>query len=195
MEPTRGLASGAAAAMIGRDTELLAVQRFVDGSGGAACLVVCGEPGIGKTTLWEAGLELAVAQGDTVLSARASEAEAGLSFAVLADLIHAVHADVLAGLPGPQRHALDVALRRADPVEGTAPEPFAISAGFSPCCVRWQTADLYSSPSTMCAGWIRRPPTRSSSRRDGSPAATRASCSRGEVGDHPRWRTRSDPRD
>jgi DNA-binding CsgD family transcriptional regulator len=89
-------------------------------------LVVCGEPGIGKSTVWEAGVDLARARGFAVWSARPGEAETGLSFAGLADLVEA--AGVLAGLPPPQRHALEVAVRRAEP-DGPPPEPLAVAAG------------------------------------------------------------------
>jgi predicted ATPase len=121
-EPTR-------APLVSREDELGLLQKFFAKDGQAACLVLSGEPGIGKTTLWEAGLEMAAAHGYLVLSARTSEAETGLSFAALADLVDAASPDVLAGLPGPQLHALEVALRRTGPM-GAAPEPFAISAGF-----------------------------------------------------------------
>ena len=101
---------------------------FGDG-GVAACLVLSGEPGIGKTTLWEAGLDLARSQHYQVISTRTSEAETGLSFAALADLVDGIGSDVLRDVPGPQLHALDVALRRVAPA-GMAPEPPAVAAGF-----------------------------------------------------------------
>jgi hypothetical protein len=62
------------------------------------------------------------------LCARASEAETQLSFAGLADLLEEAGAGVLAGLPAPQRQALEVAVRRAEPA-GPPPEPLAIAAG------------------------------------------------------------------
>jgi DNA-binding CsgD family transcriptional regulator len=91
-------------------------------------LVVCGEPGIGKSTVWDAGVGLARSRGFAVWSTRASEAEAQLSYAGLADLVEGAGAGVLAGLPVPQRRALEVAVRRAEP-DGAAPEPLAVSAG------------------------------------------------------------------
>src|SRR6516165_7240033 len=51
-----------------------------------------------------------------------------MSFAGLADLVEGAGPAVLAGLPVPQRHALEVAVRRAEP-EGAPPEPLAIAAG------------------------------------------------------------------
>jgi hypothetical protein len=91
-------------------------------------LVVCGEPGIGKSTVWEAGVGLARSRGFAVWPARASEAEAQLSYAGLADLVEGAGPGVLAGLPVPQRRALEVAVRRAEP-DGAAPEPLAVAAG------------------------------------------------------------------
>lgn len=116
--------------IVSRESDLLVLRRFLGGSAAATCLVLSGEVGIGKTTLWETGIELAAAeQGHLVLSARASEAEVSLSFAGLADLLEGVDPDVLSRLPAPQLHALEVALRRRDPV-GAPLDPYAISAGF-----------------------------------------------------------------
>ena len=91
-------------------------------------LVVCGEPGIGKSTVWEAVTGLARSRGFAAWCARPGEAEAQLSFAGLADLLEAAGPGVLAGLPGPQRHALEVAVRRTEPI-GPPPDPLAIAAG------------------------------------------------------------------
>jgi len=112
----------------GRGAELGKVEGFLGPGPAGRVLVVCGEPGIGKSTLWEAGADLARSRGFAAWCARASEAEAQLSFAGLADLVEAAGAGVLAGLPVPQRRALEVAVRRAEP-EGAPPEPLAIAAG------------------------------------------------------------------
>jgi len=115
---------------IGRDEDLLAVDAFlVDGNDEPRCLTLAGDPGIGKTTVWEAGCERARHLGFRVLSTRASQAENGLSFAGLADLVDGVDAVDLTALPGPQLHALRVAIHAADPGD-TVPEPFASAAGF-----------------------------------------------------------------
>jgi DNA-binding NarL/FixJ family response regulator len=104
------------------------VERFLAPGSAGRALVLCGEPGIGKSTVWGAGVDLARTRGFAALCARASEAEAQLSFAGLADLLDATDPVVLTGLPAPQRHALEVAVRRAEPA-GPPPEPLAISAG------------------------------------------------------------------
>jgi DNA-binding CsgD family transcriptional regulator len=113
---------------VGRAPELAEVERFLAPIPVGRALVLCGEPGIGKSTVWEAAVELARSRGFAVLCARASEVEAQLSFAGLADLLEAAGPGVLAELPAPQRHALEVAVRRAEPA-GPPPEPFAVSAG------------------------------------------------------------------
>jgi DNA-binding CsgD family transcriptional regulator len=115
--------------VIARAGELSAIERFVTRSADrAAVLVLEGEAGIGKTTLWEAAIDAARGRGLRVLSARASGAEAQLSFAALTDLLEGVAEGSFATLPAPQRPALDVALLRAVPA-AAPPEPRAIALG------------------------------------------------------------------
>jgi DNA-binding CsgD family transcriptional regulator len=115
--------------ILGRDNELQTVERFVGDAGLGRCLVIAGDPGIGKTTLWEEAVQRGRSHGHSVVLARASQAEAALLFAAVADLLDGVSPDVLSQVPGPQRLALEVALRKAEPTHG-APEPFAIAAAF-----------------------------------------------------------------
>ncbi len=112
---------------MGRESELAVVRELLEADAPRA-LVLTGGPGIGKTTLWEAGLDAARERGLRVLSARASGAEAQLSFAALIDLCDGIDPEALDGLPAPQRSALDVALLRAEPA-GAPPEPHAIALG------------------------------------------------------------------
>jgi DNA-binding CsgD family transcriptional regulator len=116
--------------MIGRDRELDAGERFLKSiADGSACLVLDGEAGIGKTTIWRELLGSAQTAGHRVLSCRPAATEVTLAFAGLADLIADTEAGVLADLPSPQRHALEVALLQAAP--GPVPlEPRAVFAGF-----------------------------------------------------------------
>jgi len=65
--------------------------------------VLTGEPGTGKTTLWEAGLALAQQRGLRVLAARGSGAETQLSSAAVIDLLDGVRHDELASLPPPEK--------------------------------------------------------------------------------------------
>ncbi len=101
--------------ILGRDAEIGAVERFLDrvaATGGA--LVVDGEAGIGKTTIWREALQRAEKRGFRVLVARPTETEAALSYAALADLVAAPYAELGNELPPPQRRALDMALLRAE---------------------------------------------------------------------------------
>lgn len=105
--------------VVGREAELAAAAEFLaDLERGPSALVFAGQPGIGKTALWQATIQRAVAASVVVLSARPAEAEAGLGFAALADLLDPVVEEVLAALPGPQRRALTVALLREEPGPG-----------------------------------------------------------------------------
>jgi DNA-binding CsgD family transcriptional regulator len=101
--------------VVGRERELEASAALLSGlGGGAAGLVIEGEPGIGKTTVWTEAVERA-RSSCLVLAARPAEAEAGLAFAALADLLEPVVDDVLAELSEPQRHAIAVVLLREEP--------------------------------------------------------------------------------
>jgi DNA-binding CsgD family transcriptional regulator len=101
--------------VVGRESELESVHDFLDAlPAGVIALLLVGEIGIGKTTLWRAGVAAAADRGHRVLSCRPVEAESGLPFAALGDLLEEVPADVLARLPEPQREALDIALLLAE---------------------------------------------------------------------------------
>jgi DNA-binding CsgD family transcriptional regulator len=106
--------------VIGRDAELARTAAFLDALlTGASGLVIEGEAGAGKTTLWLAGVEEARERGYRVLETRPVEAEARLPFAGLGDLVGSVVDEVLDELPEPQADALRVALLLAPP--GGAP--------------------------------------------------------------------------
>lgn len=97
--------------LVGRDEELGAIVGVLDDHeqfGGV--IVLPGEAGIGKTTLWLAGREAAAARGFRVMASRPAEAETRLSFSGLADLLAECIDDVLPELPPIQRRALEAAL-------------------------------------------------------------------------------------
>ena len=103
-------ADAAGGSLFGRERELALIHRFHErGARGPATLVLEGEPGIGKTTLWLAGVEAARQQGRVVLQARPAEAERDLSFSALGDLLEPA-AGRLEELSPPRRRALQVAL-------------------------------------------------------------------------------------
>ena len=113
--------------LVGRESELGAVETFLRSDRPCAIAIV-GEPGIGKTTLWQAAVEHARAQGSRVLIARPTESEARLAFAGLADLLAEVPDELFARLPEPQRVGLDAALLRA--ASARPPERRVVGAGF-----------------------------------------------------------------
>jgi DNA-binding CsgD family transcriptional regulator len=76
--------------------------------------VLEGEAGIGKSTLWLAGVEQARERGLSVLTSRPAEAEQGLAHAALGDLLERVADEVLPVLAAPRRRALEVALLREE---------------------------------------------------------------------------------
>jgi DNA-binding CsgD family transcriptional regulator len=97
--------------IIGRDEELDSVSVFLDRPAErAAAFVLEGEAGIGKSTLWRAGVEAARARGLRVLSSRPATADRRLTHAGLGDLFENILESLLPGLPAPRRHALEVAL-------------------------------------------------------------------------------------
>jgi DNA-binding NarL/FixJ family response regulator len=113
--------------LVGRESERGAVETFLRSTPPCA-LAIVGEPGIGKTTLWQAAVEHARAQGSRLLIARPTESEARLAFAGLADLLADVPDELFARLPEPQRVGLDVALLRAP--SARPPERRVVGAGF-----------------------------------------------------------------
>ena len=116
--------------LFGRETELARVSRMLDGiPSGPVALILGGEAGIGKSTLWLESLSQARARSYRVLSCRPNESEAKLSYAALGDLLEGVVEESLERLPSPQRSALEVALLRAD-ATGTPPDQRAISTAF-----------------------------------------------------------------
>jgi len=97
--------------IVGREEELASLRAFFEqAEGGPRALVLEGEPGIGKSTLWLAGVEGASRRDFRVLSSRPAEAERALAHAGLGDLFEGVLGDVLPTLAPPRRHALEVAL-------------------------------------------------------------------------------------
>jgi hypothetical protein len=88
------------ASVVGRDAELAALSAFLAGiPEGAAALVLEGDAGMGKTTLWEVGASEARERGVRILEARPAASETELSFAGLGDLLDPVLREVLDLLP------------------------------------------------------------------------------------------------
>jgi hypothetical protein len=114
--------------IVGRDGEQAVLDRVVEAAreGAGGCVILRGEPGIGKTALLD---ELVKQTDGTVLYACGHQWEADLPYAALGELLRPVLGD-LDRVPAPQA----VALRNALGIEA--------SAGLDPVAVEVATATL-----------------------------------------------------
>jgi ATP/maltotriose-dependent transcriptional regulator MalT len=116
--------------MASRPPEEEALSEFLDTASTApSALLLDGEAGIGKTTVWLAGLKRARDRGFRVLSARAVNAQSMLAYAPLADLLTGMDPDTWADLPDPQRIAVDRLLRREQGADAVTDQR-AVAAAF-----------------------------------------------------------------
>ncbi|MDT5301315.1 MAG: hypothetical protein QOG79_4557 [Mycobacterium sp.] len=93
---------------LGRTAERSAIADFLTAAeSGQAGLIIEGEAGIGKTTLWLDACEQARTRGFRVLSAQVGEAETVLAYAAVGDLLGDIESVTLDGLPNLQRLAVD----------------------------------------------------------------------------------------
>lgn len=113
---------------VGRAEELAAIADFLEAGAPACAVLVEGEPGIGKSTVWRAVVTDAAERGFRTLRARPAESEAQFAFSTLTDLLGDALGDALEDLPSPQRRALEVALLIEDR-GGAPPDRRALSAG------------------------------------------------------------------
>src|SRR5215211_993816 len=117
--------------LAGRRAELDAVGRLLGGAraGRAGALLVCGEPGIGKTALLRAAA--GSAEGMERLEARGLESEAELPFAGLLDLVRPL-VGLLDRLPALQSAVLAAAValgpRGPDPPDSGPGDRLAVCA-------------------------------------------------------------------
>ncbi len=119
--------------VVGRESELAILDRFLDSvPTGQSALLLFGEPGIGKTTVWRDGVSSALQRGYRTLTCSPVEAETRLSYAALGDLLEPGLDEALPALPAPQRAALEVALLRA-PSRGARANQRAISLAVLGC--------------------------------------------------------------
>ena len=104
-----------AATVIGRGQELDAIEAFLrEAELGPRALVLSGEAGIGKTALWEAGVDEARSRSASVLTCRGVELEASLSFAGLSELVMPVFEEIAPALLPPRRRARSSPLNAQD---------------------------------------------------------------------------------
>ena len=102
---------GARAPLVGRDREIAALEEFLR-AGLPGGLVLTGEPGAGKSALWEHAAGLATELGAVVLRATPGEGEERHSYGVLHDLFRDTDLD-RHDLRAPVRAALAAVLLRA----------------------------------------------------------------------------------
>jgi DNA-binding CsgD family transcriptional regulator len=113
--------------VIGREEELGKIAAFLDASAEPpSALLLEGDAGIGKTTLWRYGIAAAAEREYRVLSCSPAEAEATLAYAAVGDLLEHALPEAEAELAPPQRRALRVALL-LEAAEGVPPMPRAIA--------------------------------------------------------------------
>src|SRR5689334_14061629 len=109
--------------VVGREQELGSIRAFLDRPPeGPAAILLEGEAGIGKSTLWLAAVSAARDRRYRVLLSRPAEVERDLAHAGLGDLFEEVSDASLAALPAPRRRALEVALLREEASGGVADE-------------------------------------------------------------------------
>ena len=114
--------------VVGREDELAAVAGFLEEPhDGPAVLVLEGDAGIGKSTLWEAAADTARARGLLVLASRPAEAERSLAHVGLGDLLEHVADETLPRLSAPRRKALEVALLQDEPDEPVDDRALAVA--------------------------------------------------------------------
>lgn len=116
--------------VIGRERELAQLTEFaqIGGNQARVCLMA-GEAGIGKSSLWRAGLSAAGETRSLVLKSAPTEPESALAYAVLGDLLDPLPPEAMAALSEPLRSALEVALFRA-PASAGAADQLAVSTAF-----------------------------------------------------------------
>jgi DNA-binding CsgD family transcriptional regulator len=118
------------ARLVSRTSELGAIADFLDTVASEPTgLMFDGAPGVGKTTLWLAAIDEASRRGMFVMSSRAAAGESVMAYASLADLLSGVDADVLAGLPKPQRLGLERALLRREAAPEDPTDQRTVAAG------------------------------------------------------------------
>ncbi|MDT4923515.1 MAG: hypothetical protein QOG01_1228 [Pseudonocardiales bacterium] len=117
--------------VLARIDELAAIDAFLADLGRQQrrLLMLTGDVGIGRTTLWNEALDRAAGRGHLVLSARPTRPESALGYSGLADVLEPVAAEVLDALPRPQRRAVEFALLHAEPDPDEVVDPRSVAVG------------------------------------------------------------------
>jgi DNA-binding CsgD family transcriptional regulator len=115
--------------IVSRQAEEQVLLDFLDSALSVpSALVIVGDAGVGKTTLWLDALRRARERGFHLLTSRAAAAESVLAYTALADLLGDVEDSIWAQLPVPQRQGLDAALLRER--DGRDTDARAVAAAF-----------------------------------------------------------------
>ena len=115
-----------ATALVGKERELATIGRLLEElRGEPAAVLIEGEAGIGKTTLWQAALGLARERSWRVVAARPAEPEVRYSYGAARDLLGPLLDETTGALPAPQRRAVESAFLQAE----RRAYPHAVSAG------------------------------------------------------------------
>lgn len=145
-------------AIIGREQVLAELSRFLSAvPSRPSALLIEGEAGIGKTTIWLAGRAVAADRGYLVLVSRASPAETRLSYMGLRDLVEPIIDEWLQFLPEPQQRALEFATLRQEP-SGRSPEQRTVAVAFLTMLRLLAGSSRSWSPSTTSSGSIHHRP-------------------------------------
>ena len=104
------------AAIVGREDELTAIRQFLSRDDWPRTLLLEGEAGAGKTTLWQDAVD-SVQGMFHVFLARPLESEAKLAYSGVGDLLEGAH-ESFDELPAPQAEALRAALLLESPGPG-----------------------------------------------------------------------------
>ncbi|MGV0853227.1 AAA family ATPase [Mycolicibacterium phlei] len=122
--------------VVDRPSEFRAVADFLlSAEQRPSALVIEGEAGAGKTTVWLNGVAEARERGFRVLSARAAQAETALAYATVADLFGDVDPEIIDSLPEVQRLAVDRVLLRAES-DGPGTDQGVVAAAFTEAVTR-----------------------------------------------------------
>lgn len=104
--------------LVGRERETARLQRFLEPPlAGFRVALLVGEPGIGKSSLWERAIAAGHERSTSVLTSRPAETERRLPNLVLGDLFRDLDPSLIASLPGPRRRAFEGALLIGDPAD------------------------------------------------------------------------------
>jgi DNA-binding CsgD family transcriptional regulator len=103
------------ASVVGREREWSVIEHVLDQAAQApTALVIEGEAGIGKSTLWLEAVAAARQRGFGVLASRPAESERQLANVVLGDLFATIATEDVATLAPPRRRAFESALLMGD---------------------------------------------------------------------------------